>query len=88
MLLLDHRPSRAAEAEAQGVDLQLSGHTHGGQFFPFSLLVRFFYRYHRGLNRHGRMWIYTNPGTGYWGPPHRFLVPAEITLLCLRSQRA
>jgi hypothetical protein len=87
-LLFDHRPSRAAEAEALGVDLQLSGHTHGGQFFPFSLLVRFFYRYHRGLNRHGRMWIYTSPGTGYWGPPHRFLVPAEVTLLCLRSQRA
>jgi predicted MPP superfamily phosphohydrolase len=85
-LLLDHRPGRFAEAETLGVDLQLSGHTHGGQFFPFSLFIRLFYRYYRGLNRHGRMWIYTNPGTGYWGPPHRLLVPAEITLLRLTSR--
>lgn len=84
-LLLAHRPSSCFEAEPLGFDLQLSGHTHGGQFFPFSELIRFFYKYYRGLNRHGRMWVYVNPGTGYWGPPHRFLVPAEITLLRLKS---
>jgi predicted MPP superfamily phosphohydrolase len=83
-LLLAHRPSSYFEAEPLGFDLQLSGHTHGGQFFPFNQLVRFFYKYYRGLNRHKRMWVYVNPGTGYWGPPHRFLVPAEITLLRLK----
>lgn len=84
-LLLAHRPTSYIEAESLGFDLQLSGHTHGGQFFPFSLLIPLFYKYYRGLNRHGRMWLYVNPGTGYWGPPHRFLVPAEITLLRLAA---
>jgi predicted MPP superfamily phosphohydrolase len=84
-LLLAHRPGSCIQAEPLGFDLQLSGHTHGGQFFPFSALIRFFHKYYRGLNRHGRMWVYVNPGTGYWGPPHRFLVPAEITLLRLKA---
>ncbi len=82
-LLLAHRPDSCLEAEPAGFDLQLSGHTHGGQFFPFSVLIRLFHRYHRGLHKHGRMWLYVNPGTGYWGPPHRFAVPSEITLLIL-----
>jgi len=84
-LLLAHRPTNYVEAEPLGFALQLSGHTHGGQFFPFSLLIPFFYKYYRGLNRYKDMWLYVNPGTGYWGPPHRFLVPAEITLLRLTS---
>lgn len=86
-LLLAHRPTSCLEAEPLGFDLQLSGHTHGGQFFPFNLLIPLFYRYYRGLYRHGNMWLYVNPGTGYWGPPHRFLVPAEITLLRLAKSR-
>jgi predicted MPP superfamily phosphohydrolase len=84
-LLLAHRPTSCFEAEPLGFNLQLSGHTHGGQFFPFSEFIRFFYKYYRGLNRHKRMWVYVNPGTGYWGPPHRFLVPAEVTLLRLTA---
>jgi predicted MPP superfamily phosphohydrolase len=82
-LLLAHRPDSCLEAEPAGFDLQLSGHTHGGQFFPASLLIPLFHRYSSGLNRHGRLWLYVNSGTGYWGPPHRFAVPAEITLLTL-----
>lgn len=87
-LLLSHRPDRYADAEQAGFDLQLSGHTHGGQFFPWSLLIPFFHRYYKGLNRHGRLWVYVSSGTGYWGPPLRFAVPSEITLLRLVRQAA
>ncbi len=85
-ILLAHRPESCLEAEPAGFDLQLSGHTHGGQFFPFNLVVRLVHRYHRGLYRHGRLWLHVNPGTGFWGPPHRFWVPAEITLLRLAAR--
>jgi predicted MPP superfamily phosphohydrolase len=82
-LLLAHRPGVCTQAAAAGFQLQLSGHTHGGQFFPFNLLVRLTHRHHRGLARVGRMWLYVSAGTGYWGPPHRFWIPAEITVLSL-----
>ncbi len=84
-LLLAHRPGVVSAAEKAGFQLQLSGHTHGGQFFPASLFIPFFHRYYRGLSRHGRLWIYVNPGTGYWGPVQRFAIPSEITCLTLRS---
>jgi len=80
-ILLSHRPGTCIEAEEQGVNLQLSGHTHAGQFFPFSLFIPLAHKYFRGLNRHGRLWLYVNVGTGYWGPPNRFAVSSEITLL-------
>jgi predicted MPP superfamily phosphohydrolase len=80
-ILLAHQPGVYAEAERVGFHLQLSGHTHAGQFFPFTLFVKLAHRYVRGLNRHGKLWVYVNQGTGYWGPPLRFLIPAEITLL-------
>ncbi len=86
-ILLAHRPESCLEGETVGFDLQLSGHTHAGQFFPWSLLVRLAHKYYRGLNRHGRMWVYVNAGTGYWGPAHRFLVPSEITLIRLTSNK-
>lgn len=86
-LLLAHRPDGAAAAARAGFDLQLSGHTHGGQFFPVSLLIPLFHRHSRGLGRSGRMKIYVNPGTGYWGPANRFAVPSEITLLTLVDER-
>ncbi len=82
-ILLAHRPNQWSEAEALGFDLQLSGHTHGGQFFPWSVFMPLAYKYYRGLNRHGRMWIFVSSGTGYWGPAHRFAVPSEIALLRL-----
>lgn len=84
-LLLAHRPTGAPEAAKAGFDLQLSGHTHGGQFFPASLFIGLFHRHSGGLGRSGSMWIYVSRGTGYWGPVHRFGVPAEIALLTLAS---
>ncbi len=83
-VLLFHRPTGTAAAERAGVHLQLSGHTHAGQYFPWSLAVQALYAHPRGLGREGRMWIYTSFGTGFWGPPNRFLVPPELTLLTLR----
>ncbi len=85
-LLLAHRPDGVPAAARAGFDLQLSGHTHGGQFFPASLFIGLFHRYTRGLDRHGRMQVYVSPGTGYWGPAHRFAVPSEITLLTLNDE--
>ena len=83
-ILLAHQPASHTAASAAGFDLQLSGHTHSGQYFPFNLLIRFFQRYYRGLNRHENMWVYVNRGTGYWGPPLRAGVPSEVTLLVLK----
>ena len=82
-ILLAHQPSIYPEAEKLNYDLQLSGHTHAGQFFPFSLFIGFFHKYSRGLYLHNDMHLYVNPGTGYWGPANRFGIPAEITLLTL-----
>jgi predicted MPP superfamily phosphohydrolase len=84
-ILLAHRPESCFEAEALGFDLQLSGHTHGGQFFPWTLLMPIAHKYYRGLSKHGRMWIFVSTGTGYWGPAHRFAVPPEIALLRLTA---
>ena len=81
-LLLAHQPRSAPAAAQAGFDLQMSGHTHGGQFWPWMYFVRLQQPFVAGLDRLGTMWIYTNRGTGYWGPPQRFGVPSEIT--CLR----
>jgi predicted MPP superfamily phosphohydrolase len=82
-VLLAHQPRSALLAEPAGYQLQLSGHTHGGQFWPWNLLVRLQQPFTAGLNRLGRMWVYTSRGTGYWGPPMRFGIPSEITLIRL-----
>jgi len=82
-VLLAHQPRSAHLAEAAGYQLQLSGHTHGGQFWPWNFLVRLQQPFTAGLNRLGRLWVYTSRGTGYWGPPMRFGVPSEITLIRL-----
>lgn len=82
-LLLAHQPRSAVAAEQAGFDLQLSGHTHGGQFWPWGYFVRFQQPFTAGLNRLGNLWVYTSRGTGYWGPPKRFGAPSEITLLRL-----
>ena len=82
-ILLAHQPRSAAAAEAAGFDLQLSGHTHGGQFFPWNFFVRLQQPFTAGLHRWRRMWVYTSRGTGYWGPPKRFGAPSEITLIRL-----
>jgi predicted MPP superfamily phosphohydrolase len=82
-LLLAHQPRSAEAAADAGFDLQLSGHTHGGQFFPWNLFVPLQQPYTSGLNRLRNLWIYTSRGTGYWGPPKRFGAPSEITRLRL-----
>ena len=82
-LLLAHQPRSAAAAAAAGFDLQLSGHTHGGQFWPWGYFVRFQQPFTAGMHRLHRLWVYTSRGTGYWGPPKRFGAPSEITFLRL-----
>lgn len=83
-ILLAHQPKSVAEASSAGYDLQLSGHTHGGQFFPWDNFARLAQPYLSGLHRHDNMWIYVSRGTGYWGPPLRIGQPSEITLITLR----
>lgn len=87
-ILLAHQPRSAAAAAPLGYTLQLSGHTHGGQFFPWGYFVRFQQPYTAGLHRLGGMWVYTSRGTGYWGPPKRLGAPSEITRLRLRAAPA
>lgn len=82
-ILLAHQPRTAPAAAAAGFDLQLSGHTHGGQFWPWNHFVRFQQPYTAGLHRLDHLWVYTSRGTGYWGPPKRFGAPSEITRLRL-----
>ena len=86
VLLLAHQPRQVTGAVEHGVDLQLSGHTHGGQMWPFHYLVRLDQPVLHGLSRHGeRTQLYTSRGTGFWGPPFRIFAPSEITLITLRS---
>jgi uncharacterized protein len=86
VLLLAHQPKQIDGAVAHGVDLQLSGHTHGGQIWPFHYLVRLDQPTVQGLSRHGtRTQLYTSRGSGFWGPPLRVFAPSEITLLTLLS---
>jgi predicted MPP superfamily phosphohydrolase len=82
-VLLAHQPRAVRTAEPEGYDLQLSGHTHGGQFLPWNFFVRLQQPYTAGLHRVGRMWLYVSRGTGYWGPPKRLGAPSEITELLL-----
>ena len=82
-MLLAHQPRSAVAAADAGFDLQLSGHTHGGQFWPWNHFVRFQQPFTAGLHRLGKLWVYVSRGTGYWGPPKRFGAPSEITLVRL-----
>ena len=82
-VLLAHQPRSAHAAASAGFDLQLSGHTHGGQFWPWNLLVPMQQPFTAGLARLQNLWVYTSRGTGYWGPPKRFGAPSEITAVRL-----
>jgi predicted MPP superfamily phosphohydrolase len=85
-LLLAHNPRLARLGARAGFDLQLSGHTHAGQFFPWTLAVRLVHAPHvAGLSREGAMQVYVSAGTGSWGPPIRFGTSPELTLLILRK---
>lgn len=89
VLLVAHQPKYVPQAAAAGIDLQVSGHTHGGQIWPFNFLVRIDQPVVHGLSRHGeRTQLYTSRGTGFWGPPFRVFAPSEITVLTLRSGAA
>ncbi len=86
VVLLAHQPKAIDEASKFGVDLVLSGHTHGGQIWPFTGLVRLQQPYNTGLHRHSETTqIYINQGTFTWGPPMRLFTQNEITLIHLRS---
>ena len=76
------------DAAAHGVTLQLSGHTHGGQIWPFGLFVRLAQPYVAGLANHHGTQIYVSRGTGFWGPPMRFGAPSELTHIELRAAMA
>ncbi len=82
-ILLAHQPRSAPAAAAAGFDLQLSGHTHGGQFWPWKYLVPLQQPFVDGLHRQGRMAVYVSRGTGYWGPPMRLGARSEITRIRL-----
>jgi predicted MPP superfamily phosphohydrolase len=83
-VLLAHNPFSIKEAVDAGFDLQLSGHTHAGQFYPYSFIVKTVLRYSEGLYRvNERTQLYVNRGTGFWGPPNRFGKRAEITSIRL-----
>jgi predicted MPP superfamily phosphohydrolase len=84
LLLLAHDPSTFKRASKLGVDLQLSGHTHGGQIWPFVYLVRLAIPFVAGLYQVGDAQLYVSRGTAFWGPPLRLFAPAEITEILLR----
>ena len=86
-ILLAHQPWSIYNAHEAGADLQLSGHTHGGQFWPFVYPVRWANPYTAGLHDHDGTLIYVNRGTGYWGPPLRLGVESEITLITLDTKK-
>jgi predicted MPP superfamily phosphohydrolase len=86
-VLLAHDPGSFRRAARDGVDLQLSGHTHGGQIWPFGFLVRLVVPWVAGLHRVGASLLYVSRGSGFWGPPMRLFAPAEITELVLRAPR-
>jgi len=85
VVLLAHQPVMIAQAARAGVDLQISGHTHGGQILPFGYLVALDQPVLAGLSRVGRTWLYVTRGVGFWGPPVRVGAPPEITLITLRT---
>jgi hypothetical protein len=83
-ILLNHVPHRLPIVEQAGVSLQLSGHTHGGQIFPFTLIVRWVYgKYSYGLQRFGSLQVLTSSGAGTWGPPMRVGTHPEVVLITL-----
>jgi predicted MPP superfamily phosphohydrolase len=88
-ILLAHNPRLAKLGAAAGYDLQLSGHTHAGQFFPWTFVTWLIHKPHyAGLSKRGSMWVYVSAGTGSWGPPIRLGTRQELTLICLTRARA
>ena len=88
VVLLAHQPYMVGQARAAGVDLQISGHTHAGQLWPFDYAIRLDQPAVQGLSRHGDTQLYVTAGAGYWGPPMRIGARPEITVVELRAPRA
>lgn len=87
LVLLAHQPAHIWAAVNSGASFQLSGHTHGGQLWPFGALVLLAQPYLAGLYQHDEnTQIYVSRGTGFWGPPMRVLAPAEITTIVLKAR--
>ena len=85
-ILVVHRPENLSVSEAEGISLQLSGHTHGGQLWPWSLLVsRIYGRFAHGLQRLNKLQVFTSYGVGTWGPPLRVATRSEIILIRLEK---
>ncbi|MEU5462743.1 metallophosphoesterase [Streptomyces althioticus] len=87
-VLLAHQPVQIHEAVDHGVDLQLSGHTHGGQLWPVNLIARGANPTLAGLDRYGDTQLYVSRGAGAWGPPTRVGAPSDITVIELASLQA
>jgi predicted MPP superfamily phosphohydrolase len=88
VVLLAHQPVMVEQAQAAGVDLQLSGHTHGGQLWPFDYVIRLDQPAVQGLSRFGDTQLYVTAGAGYWGPPMRVGARPEVTVVELRAPRS
>lgn len=86
-VLLRHQPIGFDEARARGIDLQLSGHTHAGQIPPMDAIVQLVFKHAHGLYAAGGAYIYTSPGTGWWGPPMRLFSRCEITKIVLKNEQ-
>ncbi len=84
-IVLAHQPNSIFSVHDAGADLQLSGHTHGGQFVPFNFPTKLANAYLSGLYDHEGTQIYVNRGTGYWGPPLRLGIPSEVTEITLKK---
>ena len=82
-ILLAHQPKDAEYIDDYRIDIQLSGHTHGGQVFPFSVIVKYFQPYFSGLYTHNKTLLYVTSGLGYWGIKLRYRVPSEIPVLTI-----
>jgi predicted MPP superfamily phosphohydrolase len=87
-ILLAHQPKAVYDAQPLGFDLLMSGHTHGGQFFPWNLVAALGQPYIKGLHNHNGTWVYVSKGTGYWGPPVRLGARSEITVISLVRESA
>jgi predicted MPP superfamily phosphohydrolase len=86
-ILLAHQPGIAPLAAEKEIELQLSGHTHGGQFFPWTIVASYIHQFPYGLRKIRKLWVYVSRGTGFWGPPVRLGAPAEISVLILSSSK-
>jgi predicted MPP superfamily phosphohydrolase len=84
-VLLAHQPANFEVAARRGIDLQISGHTHGGQLFPMTMLLGLEWKYTAGLYKQDSSHLYVSRGCGFWGPPMRIGSPPEIVKLVLTA---